>query len=140
MIGPNSKTPRDPVKALLVARQRRAAHDLRAKGCSKPEIISQLDVARSTVEDWLLRPPPTDEELARLEARAAQPKAVNGRGHIGFRACFPPDVYDRLLAEAERQGAARVRIVDCAVQLYLDAMARARGEIEGPLNVKGYRV
>lgn len=133
------RSPRDPVQMLLKARMRQQAHDLRAAGVSKREIVRQLDVSRSTVEDWLLRPRPTEDEIKRLEEHAARPKTAKS-GCVPFRIHFDPVTHHRLVEEAERQGAPRTRVVDLAVELYCDAMARLRGEIEGPINVKGYQL
>jgi hypothetical protein len=93
-----------------------------------------LNIARATVRDWLSRPRPTDEDVAELPT-----VKTDVTGQVGFKSRFDPEVFARLRAEAEVQGAATNKVIGCAVRLYLDVMDRARAGGGEPVEVLGYR-
>jgi hypothetical protein len=64
---------------------------------------------------------------------------VDITGQVGFKSRFDPELFARLRAESELQGAATNRIIGCAVRLYLDCLSRARAGGQEPINIMGYR-
>ena len=124
-----------PVEAL---RKRRQCHDLRAQGKSQSEIQAIMDIGRGAVRDWLSRPRPTDEEIDRVREASGHPKQ-DCTGQVGFKSRFDPDLFARLRAESEIQGAPTNRVLGCAVRLYLEVMDRARSGGGEPIDVMGWR-
>lgn len=124
-----------PVQTLLMRQQ---CHDLRAEGKTQRQIQAVVNVGRATVRDWLSRPRPTEDEIERTRATTAHPK-TDITGQVGFKSRFDPELFARLRAESELQGAATNRVIGCAVRLYLDVMARARSGGGDPVQVLGYR-
>lgn len=120
-----------PLQTLLMRQQ---CHDLHAQGKTQRQIQAELNIARATVRDWLSRPRPTDEELAELPANK-----TDITGQVGFKSRFDPELFARLRAEADAQGAATNKVIGCAVRLYLDCMERARNGGQEPVQVLGYR-
>jgi len=118
--------------------RRQQCHDLRAQGKSQRQIQEAVNVSRAAVRDWLAQARPTDQQIADALAAAASP-AVDVTGQVGFKSRFDPELFARLRAEAEAQGAATNKVLGCAVRLYLDCMARARANGTEPVNVLGYR-
>ena len=124
-----------PVETL---RKRQQCHDLRAQGNSQAQIQAVVNVSRAAVRDWLARPRPTEEEIERTRATTAHPQ-TDCTGQVGFKSRFDPELFARLRAESELQGAATNRVLGCAVRLYLDVMDRARADGGEPIHVWGYR-
>ena len=124
-----------PVETLL---KRQQCHDLRAEGNSQAQIQAVVNVSRAAVRDWLSRPRPTEEEIERTRATTAHPK-TDITGQVGFKSRFDPELFARLRAESELQGAATNRVLGCAVRLYLEVMERARADGGEPIHVWGYR-
>lgn len=115
-------------------RKRQQCHDLHAEGKTQRQIQAVLNVARATVRDWLSRPRPTDEELILLPA-----SKTDITGQVGFKSRFDPDLFARLRAEAELQGAATNKVLGCAARMYLDVMQAARAGGDWRVDVLGYR-
>jgi hypothetical protein len=115
-------------------RKRQQCHDMKAEGATHRQIQAVINVGRATVRDWLSRPRPTDEEVAELPVNK-----TDCTGQVGFKARFDPELFARLRAEAELQGAATNRIIGCAVRLYLDCLSRARAGGQDPIDIMGYR-
>jgi hypothetical protein len=115
-------------------RMRQQCHDLHADGKTQRQIQAALNIARATVRDWLSRPRPTDEDVAELPTMK-----TDVTGQVGFKSRFDPELFARLRAEAETQGAATNKVIGCAVRLYLDVMDRARAGGGESINVTGYR-
>lgn len=115
-------------------RKRQQCHDMRAEGATQRQIQAVVNVGRATVRDWLSRPRPTDEEVAALPIN--KPDIT---GQVGFKSRFDPELFARLRAEAELQGAAVNKVLGCAVSLYLDCCERARNGSQEPVNVMGWR-
>ena len=109
-------------------------HDLHAEGKTQRQIQAVLNTSRATVRDWLSRPRPTDEEIAELPTNK-----TDVTGQVGFKSRFDPELFARLRAEAELQGAATNKVLGCAVRLYLDVMQQARAGGEWQVDVLGYR-
>ena len=124
-----------PVQTLLLRQQ---CHDLRAEGKTQREIQAVVNVGRATVRDWLSRPRPDEDEIERTRAATAHPQ-TDITGQVGFKSRFDPELFARLRAESELQGAATNRVLGCAVRLYLDCMERARNGGQEPVQVLGYR-
>lgn len=124
-----------PVETL---RMRQRCHDLRGESRTQREIQAVLNVARATVRDWLSRPRPTEDEIERTRATSGSPK-TDITGQVAFKSRFNPELFARLRAKAEIQGAATNRVLGCAVMLYLDCMSRARAGGWEPVDVLGYR-
>jgi hypothetical protein len=124
-----------PVETL---RMRQRCHDMRAKGATQREIQAVVNVGRATVRDWLSRPRPDEDEIERTRAATANPK-TDITGQVGFKSRFDPELFARLRAESELQGAATNRVLGCALRLYLDVMQRARAGGGEPVSVLGYR-
>jgi hypothetical protein len=124
-----------PVETL---RKRQACHDLKAQGKSQAQIQAVVNVSRAAVRDWLARPRPTEEEIERTRATTAHPK-TDITGQVGFKSRFDPELFARLRAESELQGAATNRVLGCAVQMYLEVMSRARAGGGEPVDVMGWR-
>ena len=124
-----------PVETL---RKRQQCHDLRAEGNSQAQIQAVVNVSRAAVRDWLSRPRPTEEEIERTRATTAHPKQ-DITGQVGFKSRFDPELFARLRAESELQGAATNRVLGCAVRLYLEVMERARAGGGEPIDVWGWR-
>jgi hypothetical protein len=124
-----------PVETL---RKRQQCHDLKAQGKSQAQIQSVVNVSRAAVRDWLSRPRPTEEEIERTRATTAHPK-TDITGQVGFKSRFDPELFARLRAESELQGAATNRVLGCAVRLYLEVMERARAGGGEPVDVWGWR-
>jgi hypothetical protein len=124
-----------PVETL---RMRQRCHDMRAKGATQRQIQAVVNVGRATVRDWLSRPRPDEDEIERTRAATANPK-TDITGQVGFKSRFDPELFARLRAESEMQGAATNRVIGCAVALYLDCMSRARAGGGEPVSVLGYR-
>jgi hypothetical protein len=115
-------------------RKRQQCHDMKAEGATQRQIQAVMNVGRATVRDWLSRPRPTDEEVADVPVNR-----VDITGQVGFKSRFDPELFARLRAESELQGAATNRIIGCAVRLYLDCLSRARAGGQEPINIMGYR-
>jgi UDP-N-acetyl-D-mannosaminuronate dehydrogenase len=115
-------------------RKRQQCHDMKAEGATHRQIQAVMNVGRATVRDWLSRPRPTDEEVAALPVNK-----TDITGQVGFKSRFDPELFARLRAEAELQGAATNRVIGCAVMLYLDVTDRARSGGQEPVDVRGYR-
>ena len=124
-----------PVETL---RKRQQCHDLKAQGNSQAQIQAVVNVSRAAVRDWLARPRPTEEEIERTRATTAHPQ-TDCTGQVGFKSRFDPELFARLRAESELQGAATNRIIGCAVRLYLDCLSRARAGGQEPIDIMGYR-
>jgi hypothetical protein len=124
-----------PVETL---RMRQRCHDMRAKGATQREIQAVVNVGRATVRDWLSRPRPDEDEIERTRAATANPK-TDITGQVGFKSRFDPELFARLRAESELQGAATNRVLGCALRLYLDVMQRARAGGGESVSVLGYR-
>ena len=124
-----------PVETL---RKRQQCHDLRAEGNSQAQIQAVVNVSRAAVRDWLSRPRPTEEEIERTRVTTAHPKQ-DCTGQVGFKSRFNPELFARLRAESELQGAATNRVLGCAVRLYLEVMSRARAGGGEPIDVWGWR-
>ena len=124
-----------PVETLL---KRQQCHDLRAEGNSQAQIQAVVNVSRAAVRDWLSRPRPTEEEIERTRATTAHPQ-TDCTGQVGFKSRFDPELFARLRAESELQGAATNRVLGCAVRLYLEVMERARAGGGEPIDVWGWR-
>jgi hypothetical protein len=124
-----------PVETL---RMRQRCHDMRAEGATQREIQAVVNVGRATVRDWLSRPRPDEDEIERTRAATANPK-TDITGQVGFKSRFDPELFARLRAESELQGAATNRVLGCALRLYLDVMQRARAGGGEPVSVLGYR-
>jgi len=118
--------------------RRQQCHDMKAAGATNREIMQQMSLSTASVRDWLGRPRPSDEEIAAAQVAATSPK-TDVTGQVGFKARFDPDLFARLRAEAEVQGAATNKVIGCAVMLYLDCMDRARSGGQEPVNVMGFR-
>ena len=114
-------------------RKRQQCHDMKAEGATHRQIQAVMNVGRATVRDWLSRPRPTDEEVADVPVNR-----VDITGQVGFKSRFDPELFARLRAEAELQGAATNKVLGCAVMLYVDVMARARAGGGEPIEVRGY--
>jgi hypothetical protein len=115
-------------------RKRQQCHDMKAEGATQRQIQAVMNVGRATVRDWLSRPRPTDEEVADVPVNR-----VDITGQVGFKSRFDPELFARLRAEAELQGAATNKVLGCALRMYLDVMARARSGGQEPVDVRGYR-
>jgi hypothetical protein len=124
-----------PVETL---RMRQRCHDMRAEGATQREIQAVVNVGRATVRDWLSRPRPDEDEIERTRAATANPK-TDITGQVGFKSRFDPELFARLRAESELQGAATNRVLGCAVRLYLEVMERARAGGGEPIDVMGWR-
>jgi hypothetical protein len=124
-----------PVETL---RMRQRCHDMRAEGATQRQIQAVVNVGRATVRDWLSRPRPDEDEIERTRAATANPK-TDITGQVGFKSRFDPELFARLRAESELQGAATNRVLGCALRLYLDVMQRARAGGGEPISVTGYR-
>jgi hypothetical protein len=124
-----------PVETL---RMRQRCHDMRAEGATQREIQAVVNVGRATVRDWLSRPRPDEDEIERTRAATANPK-TDITGQVGFKSRFDPELFARLRAESELQGAATNRVLGCALRLYLDVMQRARAGGGESVSVLGYR-
>lgn len=120
-----------PIETL---RRRQQCHDLGAEGKSQRQIQAVLNISRATVREWLSRPRPTEEEVAALPINK-----TDITGQVGFKSRFDPELFARLRAEAELQGAATNKVLGCAVGLYLDCMSRARSGSQEPVDVMGWR-
>ena len=120
-----------PIETL---RRRQQCHDLGAEGKSQRQIQAVLNISRATVREWLSRPRPTEEEVAALPVNK-----TDITGQVGFKSRFDPELFARLRAESELQGAATNRVLGCAVMLYLDVTDRARSGGQEPVDVRGYR-
>jgi hypothetical protein len=133
----NGGRPRDPAGQLAKALARRRAHLLVEEGLSHRQITAQIDVDRSTLQNWLKRPCPTEAEIEQLRA------AVAAQGEDGdvvaLRVYLSPENIHGLAAQAAARDVSRTRLVDCAVRLYLDVLARLDGERSGPVDVHGFR-
>jgi hypothetical protein len=117
---------------------RQRCHDMRAEGATQRQIQAVVNVGRATVRDWLSRPRPDEDEIERTRAATANPK-TDITGQVGFKSRFDPELFARLRAESELQGAATNRVLGCALRLYLDVMQRARAGGGEPVEVLGYR-
>jgi hypothetical protein len=115
-------------------RKRQQCHDMKAEGATQRQIQAVMNVGRATVRDWLSRPRPTDEEVADVPVNR-----VDITGQVGFKSRFDPELFARLRAESELQGAATNKVLGCALRMYLDVMARARSGGQEPVDVRGYR-
>jgi hypothetical protein len=115
-------------------RKRQQCHDMKAEGATHRQIQAVMNVGRATVRDWLSRPRPTDEEVADVPVNR-----VDITGQVGFKSRFDPELFARLRAESELQGAATNKVLGCALRMYLDVMARARSGGQEPVDVRGYR-
>jgi hypothetical protein len=124
-----------PVETL---RMRQRCHDMRAEGATQRQIQAVVNVGRATVRDWLSRPRPDEDEIERTRAATANPK-TDITGQVGFKSRFDPELFARLRAESELQGAATNRVLGCALRLYLDVMQRARAGGGEPIDVMGWR-
>jgi len=124
-----------PIETL---RKRQQCWDLRDEGKSQRQIQEIVNVGRATLREWLARPRPTEEDIEQLRATLASPQ-TDVTGQVGFKTRFSPELFARLRAEAEVQGAATNKVIGCAVMLYLDCMDRARSGGQEPVNVMGFR-
>ena len=124
-----------PIETL---RKRQECHDLRSGGATQSQIQESLNIARATVRDWLGRPRPTEDDIAQARGVYAAPQ-TDITGQVGFKSRFNPELFAELRAEAELQGTATNKVIGCAVQLYIDVMARARSGSQEPVDVRGYR-
>ena len=124
-----------PVETL---RKRQQCHDMKTEGKTQRQMQAAVNVGRATVRDWLGRPRPTDEEIDRVREASGHPKQ-DCTGQVGFKSRFDPDLFARLRAESEIQGAPTNRVLGCAVRLYIDCMDRARSGGGEPIHVWGYR-
>ena len=120
-----------PIETL---RRRQQCHDLGAEGKSQRQIQAVLNISRATVREWLSRPRPTEEEVAALPINK-----TDITGQVGFKSRFDPELFARLRAEAELQGAATNKVLGCAIRLYLDCLERARNGGQESINILGYR-
>jgi transposase len=127
--------PARPVEAL---QRRQRCHDLHGSGADYGQLQQEFDVSSATIRDWLSRPRPSDEDVAAAREEHTSPK-TDITGQVGFKSRFDPELFARLRAESELQGAATNRVLGCAVALYLDVMARARAGGGEPISVTGYR-
>lgn len=121
-------------------RMRQRVHDLKAAEprISIREMQRRFDISYASVRDWLARPRPTDEEVEAC-IYAVRDRAVDHTGLIPVKLRMEPEIHARLCEEMELQGAAKNRIINCAVLLYLDCMRRARGGGSEPVYLMGYR-
>jgi hypothetical protein len=114
----------------------RAAHDMAAEGKSTRAIAVTLQVSRDSIQTYLRLPRPTDEDLA------AAATLVVRKTHPGVRPCIriktDPETLAAFEQEALRQGCSISMLGDLAVQLYLDAAKRLRGETDEPIPLRGY--
>lgn len=119
-------------------RRRQKAHDLRAEGLSLRAIQDRLaPIARTTIREWLRQPRPTDEEAEAFEYRYDNREA-DSTNQVPIKMRLSPSIYHELQQEALNQGASMSKLANCAVQLYLDCMARAREGNQEPVNLHGY--
>lgn len=123
-----------------VLRMRQRVHDFRD---ANPEmsisgLCAHFDLSYASLKDWLARPRPTDEEIAKRSALKSS--QISGASvQVPIKAWIEPDIYARVHDEMNRQGAARNRIINNALLLYLDCMDRARSNSGEPVNIIGYR-
>jgi hypothetical protein len=123
-----------------VLRMRQRVHDFRN---ANPEmsisgLCAHFDLSYASLKDWITRPRPTDDEIAQRSALKSN-RASGTSVQVPVKAWIEPDIYARVHEEMERQGAARNRIINNALLLYLDCMDRARNNSREPVNVLGYR-
>lgn len=118
---------------------RRQTHILRQSGLSQKKIADELDVAVTTVQSWLAMPCPTEEEARRYGQTLFKEKRPK-KETACIKTTMTPSTHERLVRESELQNAPKSYVVELAILLYLDAMDRLRGDIEGPINVMGYRI
>jgi hypothetical protein len=133
----NGGRPRDPAGQLAKSLARRRAHLLVEEGLSHRQITTQIDVDRSTLQNWLKRPCPTEAEIEQL--RAAVAAQGEGGDVVALRVYLSPENIQGLAAQAAARDVSRTRLVDCAVRMYLDVLARLDGERAGPVDVHGFR-
>ncbi len=124
-----------PAQTLL---NRQRCHDLHAEGMTNRLLQQELNASSVTIRNWLARPRPSDGavEAARKEHASLKPDST---GQVPFKSRFDPELFARLRAEAEAQGAATNRVLGCAARLYLDCMERARAGSQEPVHILGYR-
>ena len=134
----NGGQPRDPAGQLTKALARKRAHLLVGEGLSQRQITHELDVDRSTLQNWLKRPCPTDAEIEKLQQQAAA-RAGDGGDPVALRVYLSPQNLRGLQEKAAALAVPRTRLVDCAVRMYLDVLARLEGEHPGPIDVHGFR-
>ena len=134
----NGGRPRDPAGQLTKALARRQAHLLVEEGLSHRQITHQMDVDRSTLQNWLKRPCPTEAEIEQLRQQAAA-RVEDGGEPVPLRVYLSPQNARGLQNQAAALAVPRTRLVDCAVRMYLDVLARLEGEHPGPIDVHGFR-
>jgi hypothetical protein len=123
-----------------VLRMRQRVHDFRN---ANPEmsirgLCAHFDLSYASLKDWITRPRPTDDEIAQRSVLKSS-QASGASVQVPIKAWIEPDIYARVHEEMERQGAARNRIINNALLLYLDCMDRVRSNSREPVNVLGYR-
>jgi hypothetical protein len=123
-----------------VLRMRQRVHDFRN---ANPEmsirgLCAHFDLSYASLKDWITRPRPTDDEIAQRSVLKSN-QASGASVQVPIKAWIEPDIYARVHEEMERQGAARNRIINNALLLYLDCMDRVRSNSREPVNVLGYR-
>jgi transposase len=131
-------TPAVPLSPVEILQRRQHCHDLHDGGADYAQLQLEFNVSSATVRDWLARPRPTDDEIERTRATTAHPK-TDITGQVGFKSRFDPELFARLRAESDLQGAATNRVLGCAVRMYLEVMARARAGGGEPIDVLGWR-
>jgi transposase len=131
-------TPAVPLGPVEILRRRQRCHDLHGDGADYGQLQLEFNVSSATVRDWLARPRPTDGDVEAAREASAAPK-TDTTGQVGFKSRFDPELFARLRAESELQGAATNRVIGCAVRLYLDCCERARNGSQEPVDVLGYR-
>jgi hypothetical protein len=133
----NGGRPRDPAGQLAKALARRRAHLLVEEGLSNRQITREIDVDRSTLQNWLKRPCPSEAEIEQL--RSAVAAQGGGDAAVALRVYLSPANHQGLAEQAAARNVSRTRLVDCAVRMYLDVLARLEGEATGPIDVHGFR-
>lgn len=131
-------TPAAPLSPADILHRRQRCHDLHGSGADYGQLQLVYNVSSATIRDWLARPRPTDEDIAAAREEHTSPK-TDVTGQVGFKSRFDPELFARLRAEADLQGAATNKILGCALMLYLDVMTRARAGGGEPIDVWGWR-
>jgi hypothetical protein len=133
----NGGRPRDPAGQLAKALARRRAHLLVEEGLTQRQVNAELNVDRSTLQSWLKRPCPSEAEIEQLRVAAAA--QGDGGAAVALRVYLSPENIHGLAEQAAARDVSRTRLVDCAVRMYLDVLARLDGERCGPIDVHGFR-
>ena len=131
-------TPAAAVNPAEILQRRQRCHDLNDSGADYGQLQLAFNVSSATIRDWLARPRPSDEDIAAAREEHTSPK-TDITGQVGFKSRFDPELFARLRAEADLQGAATNKVLGCALRLYLEVMSRARAGGGEPIDVWGWR-